>query len=94
MKLPVDGLENIQPVLLPPFVEFAPAYQVAPPVAVERLSDKKSAATMPDDLDNVCDAAAVEPIVSNLPASPFAFQFVNVFVVPFENKMDVAPVAL
>jgi hypothetical protein len=33
----IDGaFENSQPELFPPFVEFAPAYQVAPPVAVER----------------------------------------------------------
>jgi len=42
-KLPVElagAAEKIQPVLLPPFVELAPAYQVAPPVAVDLLIDR------------------------------------------------------
>ena len=93
--MPPDGAAvKIHPVLLPPSVELAPAYQVAPPVAVERLIDKKSALTVPDALDNVCDAAVTEPMVKSRVAAPLAFQFVNVLVVPAVNKMDVAPVAL
>lgn len=49
---------------------------------------------MPDALDSVWDAAVTEPMVSNLPDAPLAFQFVNVLVVPAVNRMEVAPVAL
>jgi hypothetical protein len=37
-KLPCSGIGgavNIHPVFEPPFVEFAPAYHVAPPVATD-----------------------------------------------------------
>jgi hypothetical protein len=34
-KLPPVNELKIHPVLFPPFVEFVPAFQVAPPVAVE-----------------------------------------------------------
>jgi len=34
-KFPEEGAVNIHPVLFPPSVEFAPAFQVAPPDAVE-----------------------------------------------------------
>jgi hypothetical protein len=37
---PAFNPEKIQPVLLPPSVLFAPAYQDAPPVAVEREIDR------------------------------------------------------
>jgi hypothetical protein len=53
-----------QPVLFPPFVELA-AFQVAPPVAFDRLIDKKLALTVPDALDSVCDAAVTEPMVKS-----------------------------
>jgi hypothetical protein len=56
--------------------------------------DKKFAFTVPDDLDSVCEAAVTDPMVSSLPDSPLAFQFVNVLVVPAVNRIDVAPVAL
>lgn len=75
--------------LFPPSVEFAPAYQVAPPVAVDLLTDKKFALTIPVDFDRVCDAAVTEPMVSTLPGDcPVAFQSVNVFVVPAVNKIE------
>ena len=38
--LAAPGAEKIQPELLPPFVLFRPAYQAAPPVAVEYEIDR------------------------------------------------------
>ena len=85
---------KIHPELLPPSVEFAPAYQLAPPVAVDLLIDKKSALTVPLALDNVWLAAVTEPMVKSLVDSPLAFQSVNVLVVAAVNRIDVAPVVL
>ena len=85
---------NIHPELLLPFVEFAPAYHAAPPVAVDLLIDRKSALTVPLALDSVWLAAVTEPIVKSLVDSPLAFQLVKVLVVPAVNKIDVAPVIL
>jgi len=85
---------NIHPVLLPPSVEFAPAYHPAPPVAVDLLIDKKSALTVPLALDSVWFAAVTEPMVKSLVVSPLAFQSVNVLVVAAVNRIDVAPVVL
>ena len=85
---------KIHPELLPPSVEFAPAYQPAPPVAVDRLIDKKSALTVPLALDKVWLAAVTEPMVKSLVDSPLAFQSVNVLVVAAVNRIDVAPVLL
>jgi hypothetical protein len=88
------GIANIHPELLPPSVEFAPASQIAPPVAVDRLIDKKSALTVPLAFDSVWLAAVVEPMVRSLVDSPLAFQLVKVLVVPAVNRIDVAPVLL
>ena len=82
------------PKLLPPFVLFAPAYQLAPPVAVDLLIDRKSELTVPLALDKVWLAAVTEPMVRSLVDSPLAFQSVNVLVVAAVNKIDVAPVLL
>ena len=92
--LGAGGAVNIHPELLPPSVEFAPAYHDAPPVAVDRLIDKKSALTVPLDFDRVWVAAVTEPMVKSLVDSPLASQSVKVFVVPAVNKIDVAPVVL
>ena len=85
---------KIHPELLPPSVEFAPAYHPAPPVAVDLLIDKKSALTVPLDFDRVWVAAVTEPMVKSLVDSPLAFQSVNVLVVAAVNRIDVAPVLL
>ncbi len=85
---------KIHPELLPPSVEFAPAYQPAPPVAVDLLIDKKSALTVPLAFDSVWLAAVTEPMVKSLVDSPLAFQSANVLVVAAVNKIDVAPVLL
>ena len=80
---------KIHPELLPPFVEFAPAYQPAPPVAVDLLIDKKSALTVPLAFDNVWLAAVTEPMVTKFPAVPDKLKLLNVLVVPAVNKTDV-----
>jgi len=77
---------KIQPVLFPPFVLLAPAYQVAPPVAVLRLIERKFALTIPLDLDRVCDAVVSLPIVTRLPDVPLMFQLFTVVVVPAVNR--------
>ena len=92
--LGAGGAVNIHPVLLPPSVEFAPAYHPAPPVAVDLLIDKKSALTVPLALDSVWLAAVTEPMVRSLVDSPLAFQSANVLVVAAVNRIDVAPVVL
>ena len=74
------GAVNIHPELLPPSVELAPAYHAAPPVAVDRLIDRKSALTVPLALDSVWLAAVTEPMVKSLVDSPLAFQLVKVLV--------------
>ena len=79
---------NIHPELLPPFVEFAPAYHPAPPVAVDRLIDKKSALTVPLALDSVWLEVILEPIVIKFPAVPDKLKLVNVLVVPAVNRID------
>ena len=79
---------NIHPELLPPSVEFAPAYHPAPPVAVDRLIDKKSALTVPLALDSVWLAAVTEPIVIKFPAVPDKLKLVNVLVVAAVNRID------
>ncbi len=94
LPLGAGGAVNTHPELLPPSVEFAPAYQPAPPVAVDLLIDRKSALTVPLALDKVWLAAVTEPIVKSLVDSPLAFQSVNVLVVAAVNKIDVAPVLL
>ena len=85
---------KIHPELLPPFVELAPAYHEAPPVAVDLLIDRKSELTVPLAFDNVWLATVVEPMVRSLVDSPLAFQLVNVLVVAAVNRIDVAPVLL
>ena len=75
-------------------MEFAPAYHPAPPVAVDLLTDKKSALTVPLALDSVWLAAVTEPMVKSLVDSPLAFQSAKVFVVPAVNKIDAALVLL
>lgn len=85
---------KIHPELLPPSVEFAPAYHPAPPVAVDLLIDRKSELTVPLAFDNVWFAKVVEPMVKSLVDSPLAFQSVKVLVVPAVNEIDVAPVLL
>ena len=92
--LGAGGAVNTHPELLPPSVEFAPAYQPAPPVAVDLLIDRKSELTVPLALDKVWLAAVTEPMVRSLVVSPLAFQSVNVLVVAAVNKIDVAPVVL
>jgi hypothetical protein len=92
--LPALGAANNHPELLPPFVLFAPAFQTAPPVAVDLLIDRKSELTVPLALDNVWLAAVTEPIVRSLVDSPLAFQSAKVFVVPAVNKIDAALVLL
>ncbi len=47
------GAVNIQPVLPDTFVEFAPAYHAAPPVAVLSFIDNQSPRISPDAHDNV-----------------------------------------
>ena len=97
MPLPAlgaGGAVNIHPELLPPSVELAPAFQVAPPVAVDLLIDRKSALTVPLALDSVWLAAVTEPMVKSLVDSPLAFQSANVLVVAAVNRIDVAPVLL
>jgi len=79
---------KIHPELLPPSVEFAPAYHPAPPVAVDLLIDRKSELTVPLALDNVWLAKVGEPIVIRFPAVPDKLKLVNVFVVPAVNKTD------
>lgn len=80
---------NIHPELLPPSVEFTPAYHPAPPVAVDLLIDKKSALTVPLALDNVWLAAVAEPMVIKLPDVPDNENpDKNVLVVPAVNKID------
>lgn len=81
------GAVKIQPELLPPSVEFAPAYQPAPPVDVERLMDRKSLETVPEALDSVCPAAVMDPTVMSLPDVPLTFHSVEmVVVVPAVNR--------
>lgn len=75
-------------------MESAPAYHVAPPVAIDLLIDRKFALTVPLALDNVWFAAVGAAMVKSLVDSPLAFQSVKVFVVPAVNKIDVAPVLL
>ena len=94
LPLGAGGAVNIHPELLPPSVEFAPAYHPVPPVAVDLLIDKKSALTVPLALDSVWLAAVTEPMVRSLVDSPLAFQSVNVLVVAAVNRIDVAPVVL
>ena len=92
--LGAGGAVNIHPELLPPFVELAPAYHPAPPVAVDLLIDRKSELTVPLALDSVWLAAVTEPMVKSLVDSPLAFQSAKVFVVPAVNKIDAALVLL
>ena len=80
------GAVNIHPELLLPSVEFAPAYHPAPPVAVDRLTDKKSELTVPLALDRVWLAAVTEPMVIKFPAVPDKLKLLNVLVVPAVNK--------
>ena len=89
MPVAVDtgGAVNIHPELLLPSVELAPAYQVAPPVAVDLLTDKKSALTVPLALDSVWLAAVTEPMVIKFPAVPDKLKLVNVLVVPAVNRI-------
>lgn len=91
-KLPPPAPKT-QPVLSPPSVELAPAFHTAPPVAFDLLMDKKLALTVPEDFDNVCDAAVAEPMVNSLPACPLAFQLTKNVVAPAGNNIEVAPVA-
>ena len=86
--LGAGGAVKTHPELLPPSVEFAPAYQPAPPVAVDLLIDRKSELTVPLALDKVWLAAVTEPIVIKFPAVPNKLKLVNVLVVPAVNKID------
>ena len=88
LPLGAGGAVNIHPELLPPFVEFAPAYQPAPPVAVDLLIDRKSELTVPLALDKVWLAAVTEPMVIKFPAVPERLKLVNVLVVAAVNKTD------
>jgi hypothetical protein len=91
-KLPVavapGGTVNIHPELLPPLVELAPAYQLAPPVAVDLLIDRKSELTVPLAFDSVWLAAVTEPMVIKLPDVPERLKLVNVLVVAAVNRID------
>jgi hypothetical protein len=84
----IGGAVNIHPELLPPSVEFAPAFQVAPPVAVDLLIDKKSELTVPLAFDNVWLAAVTEPMVIKFPDVPDKLKLLNVLVVPAVNRID------
>ena len=86
--LGAGGAVNIHPELLPPSVELAPAYQLAPPVAVDLLIDRKSPLTVPLALDNVWLKAVSEPMVIRFPAVPDKLKFVNVLVVDALNNID------
>ena len=88
LPLGAGGAVKIHPELLPPSVEFAPAYQPAPPVAVDLLIDRKSELTVPLAFDNVWLAAVTEPMVIKFPDVPERLKFVNVLVVPAVNKTD------
>ena len=70
-------------------MELAPAYHAAPPVALDLLTDRKSALTVPLALDSVWLAAVTEPIVIKLPDVPDKLKLLNVLVVPVVNKTDV-----
>lgn len=75
------GAVKIHPVLLPASVEFAPAYQVAPPVAIELLTDMKSTPTTPLVLDRVkVPLAPVRDKVRRFPEVPDAVKFATVVV--------------
>ena len=75
------GAVKIHPVLLPPLVEFAPAYHVAPPVATELLTDMKSTPTTPLVLDRVkVPLAPVRAKVRRFPEVPDAVKFATVVV--------------
>ena len=84
----LGGAVNIHPELLPPFVELAPAYQLAPPVAVDLLMDRKSELTVPLALDSVWLAAVTDPMVIKFPDVPDRLKFVNVLVVAAVNSTD------
>ena len=86
--LGAGGAVKIHPELLPPSVEFAPAYQPAPPVAVDLLIDRKSELTVPLAFDKVWLAAVTEPMVIKFPAVPDRLKLLNVLVVPAVNKID------
>ena len=86
--LGAGGAVNTHPELLPPSVEFAPAYQPAPPVAVDLLIDKKSELTVPLAFDKVWLAAVTEPMVIRFPAVPDKLKLLNVLVVPAVNRID------
>ena len=84
----LGGAVNIHPKLLTPLVELAPAYQLAPPLAVDLLIDRKSELTVPLALDKVWLAAVTEPIVIKFPDVPDRLKFVNVLVVAAVNSTD------
>ena len=88
LPLGAGGAVKIHPELLPPFVLFAPAYQPAPPVAVDLLIDRKSELTVPLAFDNVWLAAVTEPMVIRFPDVPDKLKLVNVLVVPAVNRID------
>ena len=88
LPLGAGGAVNTHPELLPPSVEFAPAYQLAPPVVVDLLIDRKSELTVPLALDKVWLAAVTEPMVTRFPAVPDKLKLLNVLVVPAVNRID------
>jgi len=88
-----DGLAepfvNIQPVLLLTFVEFAPAYHVAPPVALESFKLNQSHTTaLPLLLNVACDPAVLVSTVIRFPDEPVAINSLTVVVVPALNLTD------
>ena len=87
---PAGGAVNTQPVLPETLVELAPAYQVAPPVAVESWIDRKLHETTPVVLLTV---AALPPddefIVINLPEVPLTLKLLVIVVVVAEVSVRV-----
>jgi len=79
VSVTTGNLVNIHPVLLAVLVLVGPAYQVAPPVAVESLIDKKPPFTNPLDLLKVAGKVReVQSIVTRLPEIPATLKLVTV----------------
>lgn len=85
----LGGAANIQPVLPPPLVELAPANQLAPPVAIELLIDRKLSDTVPVGLLSVWVAAVILVMVISFPAVPLTLNALVIVVVVAAVKASV-----